>query len=131
MRENTLRLLGLMRRANALAFGELNTGAAARAGKAALLLLASDASENARKRAQGFAAARQLPLTVLPFTKAEFASAVGLGGGSMAAVTDAGFAGALLRALAGDDPETYGEAAARFQAPERRAGRPRKNSAGR
>ena len=115
MRENTLRLLGLMRRANALSTGEESTGSSARAGKAALLLLARDASENARKRAQGFAAARQLPLVTLPCTKAEFAAAVGVSGGAMAAVTDAGFAGALLRALAGEDPETYGGAAAAFQ----------------
>ncbi len=112
MRENTLRLLGLMRRANALAVGELNTGSAARAGKAALLLLASDASGNARKRAEGFAAPRGLPLVTLPYTKEEFASAVGLTGGSMAAVLDAGFAKALLRALAGDDPARYAETAA-------------------
>lgn len=115
MRENTLRLLGLMRRANAIAVGEDNTGSAARAGKAALLLLACDASDNARKRAEGFAAARGLPLTELPFTKEEFSSAVGLRGGSMAAVTDTGFAGALLRALAGDDPERYGGAAAAWE----------------
>ena len=114
MRENTLRLLGLMRRANALSMGEENTGTTARAGKAALLLLASDASENARRRAQGFAVARQLPIITLPCTKAEFAAAVGVSGGSMAAVSDAGFAGALLRALAAEDSETYGEAAASF-----------------
>ena len=115
MRENTLRLLGLMRRANALAAGEQNTGSAARAGKAALLLLASDASENARKRAEGFAAARQLSLVALPFTKEEFSSAVGASTAAMAAVTDAGFAGALLRSLAGDDPAGYGEAAAAWE----------------
>ncbi len=114
MRENTLRLLGLMRRANALSVGEENTGSTARAGKAALLLLASDSSENARKRAQGFAGARQLPILTLPCTKADFAAAVGVSGGSMAAVTDPGFAGALLRALAAESPETYGEAAAAF-----------------
>ena len=58
MRDKLLHLLGLMRRANALAVGEVNTGSTARAGKAKLLLLASDASENARRRAEGFAAGR-------------------------------------------------------------------------
>ena len=48
MREKTLNLLGLMRKANAIAVGETNTGGAVRAGKAKLLLLAADASDNAR-----------------------------------------------------------------------------------
>ena len=116
MREKLLSLLGLMRRANALAVGEVNTGSTARAGKAKLLLLASDASENARRRAEGFAAGRKLSLTVLPVTKEEFASAVGLSGGSMAAVTDLGFANALLKALAQEEPERYGAAAAEIEA---------------
>lgn len=115
MREKALRLLGLMRRANALAPGEQNTGSAVRSGKAALLLLASDASANARKRAEGFAAARQLPLTELPFTKEEFACAVGGSVAAIAAVTDAGFAGALLRALAALDAARYGEEAAAWE----------------
>ena len=34
MREKTLNLLGLMRKANAIAVGETNTGGAVRAGKA-------------------------------------------------------------------------------------------------
>ncbi len=115
MREKTLKFLGLMRRANALQAGENNTGEAVRAGKAKLLLLASDASENARRRAEGFAAGRDLPLSTLPFTKEEIASAVGLSGGSMAAVTDLGFASALLKALAEEEPERYGAEAGRME----------------
>ena len=52
---------------------------------------------------------------MLPFTKEEFASAVGLSGGSMAAVTDLGFANALLKALAQEEPERYGAAAQRME----------------
>ena len=116
MREKLLSLLGLMRRANALAVGEVNTGSTARAGKAKLLLLASDASENARRRAEGFAAGRKLSLTVLPFTKEEFSSAVGLNGGSMAAITDLGFANALLKALAAEEPARYAALASETEA---------------
>ncbi len=110
MREKLLSLLGLMRRANALAVGETNTGSCARAGKAELLLLACDASDNARKRAEGFAAGHALVLVELPFTKEEFSSAVGLNGGSMAAITDLGFACALLKGLGELEPERYGAA---------------------
>ena len=116
MREKVLSLLGLMRRANAIAVGEVNTGSAARAGKAKLLLLAADASENARHRAEGFAAGRNVALLPLPVTKEELASALGLSGGSMAAITDLGFANALLKALAQEEPERYGAAAAEMEA---------------
>ena len=95
-----LGLLGLMRRAGAIEIGEVNTGSAAHAHKAKLILLAADASENARKRAETFAFSGKAKLTALPFTKEEFASAVGLSGCSMAAVTDRGFADALLKKLA-------------------------------
>ena len=43
-----------MRRAGKIEIGETGTGAAVRAGRARLLLLAADASENARKRAEGY-----------------------------------------------------------------------------
>ena len=57
-----------MRKAGRIALGEHDAGAAARAGKACLLLLAQDASDNARKRAEGFAHAAQAPLLRLPYT---------------------------------------------------------------
>jgi len=128
VREKTLNLLGLMRRANALALGETNTGAAARSRKMRLLLLAADASENARRRAEGFARERSFPLVELPFTKEEISAHVGVGGCSMAAVTDMGFADALLRLLAAQWPERYGEAAgetaARYEKMKRRRREP-------
>ena len=55
MQSELLRFLGLMRRAGKLSVGEEGTGQAARAGKAKLILLASDASPNACDRAEGFA----------------------------------------------------------------------------
>ena len=111
MREKTLKLLGLMRRANAIALGEDNSGAATQSGRTRLLLLASDASDNARRRAEGFARGRRFPLVELPFSKEEISAHVGLGGCSMAAVTDMGFADALMRLLAQQWPERYAAAA--------------------
>ena len=108
MRERILGLLGLMRRANAIAAGEDKTGESARAGRAQLLLLAADASDNARKRIEGYTAGGKVPWLTLPFTKEEFAAALGLTGGSMAAIEDVGFAGALLKALIQLEPERYG-----------------------
>ena len=124
MREKILRLLGLMRRANALQTGENNTGEAVRAGKAKLLLLSSDASDNARKRAESFAGGRSCLLLPIPFTKEELGGALGYGPCAMAAVTDLGFANALIKRLQELDGETYGAAAAevarRFDKAERR-----------
>ena len=111
MRVKTLNLLGLMRRASAIALGEENSGAAMRQGKAKLLLVASDASDNARKRAADFAAGRSAPVVPLPFSKEEIAAHVGVRGCSMAAVTDLGFAKALLDLLAAQWPEEYAEQA--------------------
>lgn len=111
MREKALNLLGLMRRANAIQLGETNTGAAVRAGKAKLLLLACDASDNARRRAEGFVFGRNTVSVTLPFTKAEISSHVGVSGCSMAAVTDIGFANALMKTLASLETEKYAAAA--------------------
>ena len=115
MKEKALHLLGLMRRANAIAVGEVNTGSAARGGKAKLLLLAEDASPNARDRAEGFAAGRGVALVEMPFTTEDLAAAGGVSGGSMAAVTDLGLANALLRLLADEAPERYGAAAGHIE----------------
>lgn len=124
MREKTLNLLGLMRRANAISIGETNAGATVRAGKAKLLLLAADASDNARRRAEGFTAGRNVLTVKLPFTKEEISAHVGLNGCSMAAVTDMGFANAFIKALAQQWPEEYTsaaeETAGRFAKAERR-----------
>ena len=124
MRDKILNLLGLMRRANAIAIGETNAGAALRGGKAKLLLLAADASDNARRRAEGFAAGRSVQSLGLPFRKEELSARVGASGCSMAAVTDMGFANALMKALAELSPEEYAaaaeETARRFEKAERR-----------
>jgi len=107
MSDKAISLMGLMRKANAIQFGEDNTGAAVKGGKAKLLLVAADASDNARKRAEGFAYGRNVLLVHLPYAKQELSAGVGLSGCSMAAVTDLGFANALMKELAASQPERY------------------------
>ena len=108
--------LGLMRKAGRIALGEHDAGAAARAGKACLLLLAQDASDNARKRAEGFAHAAQAPLLRLPYTKQALSDRLGKTGCAIAAVTDPGLAKAFVSALAQADPEQYSNTAAELAA---------------
>ena len=124
MREKALNMLGLMRRANAIQIGEDKTGAAVKGGKAKLLLLAADASDNARRRAETFITGRNVQLVPLPFSKTELSEHLGVSGCSMAAVTDLGFANAFIKLLLSLDGESYGEIAQqvekRFEKAERR-----------
>ncbi len=129
MREKTLNLLGLMRKANAIAVGETNTGGAVRAGKAKLLLLAADASDNARSRARGFTYGRDIVTVTLPFTKDEIAAHVGVSGCAMAAITDIGFANAFMKSLAAAVPDGYDESAAEIQRRFEKADRRKKEAA--
>lgn len=129
MREKTLSLLGLMRRARALEPGEANTGNAVRGGKAKLLLLASDASDNARRRAETFAYGRRVIPLELPFTKEELAGCLGTGSCAMAAVTDLGFAAALTELLAQLEPERYAPAAEEIRRRRDKAERRKKETA--
>lgn len=129
MREKTLSLLGLMRKANAIAVGETNTGGAVRAGKAKLLLLAADASDNARSRARGFTHGRDIVTVTLPFTKDEIAAHVGVSGCAMAAITDIGFANAFMKSLAAAVPDGYDESAAEIQRRFEKADRRKKEAA--
>lgn len=129
MREKTLNLLGLMRKANAIAVGETNTGGAVRAGKAKLLLLAADASDNARSRARGFTHGRDVVTVTLPFTKDEIAAHVGVSGCAMSAITDIGFANAFMKSLAAAVPEGYDESTAEIQRRFEKADRRKKEAA--
>ena len=99
--------LGIMRKANAVAIGETDAGAAVKGGKAFVLCLAADASENAGKRAETFIYSRNTPLLRLPYVKAELQQAFSKPGCSMFAITDLGLASAFAGALAMQDPKQY------------------------
>lgn len=129
MKEKALKLLGLMRRANAIQPGEDRAGDAVQAGRGKLLLLASDAADNARRRAEHLVSGRRTLLIELPFDRAELGEALGLGGCAMAAVTDLGFAGALTALLAEIDPARYAGIAAETEKRRGKAERRKKETA--
>lgn len=121
-RENrAIRYLSIARKAGSLQLGEEDTGIAVRGGKAKLVLLAFDASDNARRRAEGFVYGRKMPLVRLPYTKEEISFATGKGGCSMLAVTDIGLASSFLSALAQQNPELYAETARELEAKREKA----------
>ena len=72
-----LNYIGLAKKAGSIEVGETNTGAAIRAGKGRILILASDASDNARRRAENYVSGKQTPIVLLPFSKAEISQATG------------------------------------------------------
>ena len=97
--------LGIAKKAGSLETGEQNCGAAVRNGKAKLLLLASDASDNAKHRAEGFLVGKKAPLYTLPYSKEKLSEITGENGCSMAAFTDIGLAAVFMATLAGEYPE--------------------------
>lgn len=97
--------ISMAKKAGLIELGEANTGAAARAGRARLVILAADASENAADRVRGFMSGRSAPLMTAPLTKAELAAAVGKSECSMAAFTDLGIAASFAEALGGNGGE--------------------------
>lgn len=101
-----------MRKAGRLEIGETGTVDAVKAGRARLVLLASDASPNAVRRAERALEGRRALLVPLPYTKEELSALLGKSGCSMACATDFGFSAALMDALSARDPERYGELAA-------------------
>jgi Ribosomal protein HS6-type (S12/L30/L7a) len=126
--DKTLNLFGLSRKAGSLELGEDASGAAVRSGKAKVLMLANDASENARRRAEGFVFETNIPLITLPYAKADISWVSGKRGCSMAAITDIGFAHTILSSLAAVNAEEYGEISEIIKAREEKSKQRKKES---
>lgn len=119
--DNALRLIGLARKGGRIEVGEEPVGAAARAHKARLVVLASDAADNTLRRASHFALSAGVPVLQSPYTKGELGLSVGRSSCAMLALTDHGLAAAFTRKLAAADPERYGATAADLEEKAQRA----------
>jgi ribosomal protein L7Ae-like RNA K-turn-binding protein len=91
-------LLGLAQKAGKLASGEVAVEKAVQAGKARLLLVAADASENTRKSYRDMAAFYEVACHE-GLTKDELGQATGRPARAAVAVLDAGFAKAIEATL--------------------------------
>ena len=116
-----LSLRALALRGGNLAVGEEPVEAVARARDARVLLLASDAADNTRRRVEHFAEAGQCLWLRIPFTKVELGRAVGRSSAAVTAVTDIGLANTIVHRLAELDPVKYDEAAAKLELKAKRA----------
>ena len=95
----SLTLLGLMRRANAIEPGQDKAMAAVKTGKAKMLILPADATERAERNAAFATEGRRIKVLKVPYTNEEISHAIGIGGCTMLAITDKGFAGAFEKSL--------------------------------
>ena len=105
--DKALNYLALARKAGLAELGEEPVNAVSRAGKAYVILVASDASDHTWRRAKSFVAGTQQQCLRLPYTKDEMGMAVGRTSLAMAAFTDAALALAFVKALG--EPEKYGK----------------------
>ena len=103
--DKALSYLSLARKAGRTELGEEAVGAAARAEKAPLIVVAADAADRTFRRAKSFTAGTQQQCLRLPVSKAELGQSVGRSELAIAAVTDAALALALVKAL--PEPQKY------------------------
>ena len=97
--DKALNYLSLGRRGSLVELGEEPVGAAARAGKAYLVVVASDASDHTWRRGLSFVAGTTQQCLHVPFTKDELGLATGRQSLAIAAFTDAALAVAFVKAL--------------------------------
>ena len=106
--DKALNYLSLAPKAGRIELGEEPVGAAARAKKARLILVASDAGDHSWRRAKSFVAGTEQLCMKVPFTKDQLGEAIGRTSLAMAAFTDPALALAFVKALG--EPEKYKEA---------------------
>ena len=106
--DKALNYLSLARKAGRIELGDEPVGAASRAKKARLILVASDAGDHSWRRAKSFVAGSEQLCMKVPFTKDQLGEAIGRTSLAMAAFTDPALALAFVKALG--DPEKYKEA---------------------
>ena len=103
--DKALNYLSLARKAGRIELGEEPAGAAARAQKARLLVVASDAGDHTWRRSKSFVACTDQHCIRVPYTKDELGQSIGRQSLAMAAITDPALALAFVKAL--EKPEPY------------------------
>lgn len=121
MIEQSLSMLGLAKKAGRVEIGEEPVGAAARAKKARVILVAQDAGASSQRRAFSFAEQGACLCLTVPADKDALGRALGRTSVAMCAVTEIGFAGAVVKKLAALDPARYEAAAQQLDVKAQRA----------
>lgn len=106
--DKALNYLALARKAGRIELGEEPVGAAARAQKARLVVVAEDATDHTWRRALSFVSGSEQICLRVPFSKDLLGQAVGRTALALAAFTDSAMALAFVKALG--QPEKYSAA---------------------
>ena len=106
--DKALNYLALARKAGRIELGEEPVGAAARAQKARLVVVAEDATDHTWRRAQSFVSGSEQICLRVPYNKDLLGQAVGRTALALAAFTDPAMALAFVKALG--QPEKYSTA---------------------
>ena len=121
MTDNILSLLGLAHKAGKVEIGEEPVGSAARAKKARVIFVADDAAPSTRRRAKSFAETGSCILLPMGAEKDDLGRVLGRTSCAMCAVTEIGFACAIVKKLAATEPEKYQTAAQALEIKAKRA----------
>ena len=97
--DKSLNYLALARKGGRVELGEEPVGAAARAGKAYLIIVASDAGDHTWRRAKSYVAGTQQQCLKIAATRDEMGMAIGRTSLAIAAFTDAALALAFAKAV--------------------------------
>ena len=119
--ERILSMIGLAKKAGRVEIGEEPVGAAARAKHARVILVAKDAGSSTVRRAFSFAETGACLCLTIPADKDQLGSCVGRTSVAMLAITDVGFAEAIVRKMAKLDSKHYAAAADQLQLKAKRA----------
>ena len=98
MNDKVISLLGLAERAGKIASGEFAAEKAVKTGKARLIIVAEDASDNTKKKFQNMCDFYEVPIYFYK-DKDTLGHAMGKEFRAMVAVTDAGFAKGIVKHL--------------------------------
>ena len=109
--DRNLQILGLAKKAGLLAVGSEDAGSAARAGKARVVISASDSSDSALRRARNSAEIGRTMHIIVPYSSFELGNVSGRGSPGTVAILDLGLAARFMREMAETEPERYGESA--------------------
>ena len=120
--DKAFNFLGMCKKAGALLTGEDGVGGAARQGKAALIMTASDTAHNTLKKAENLAQWNNAVLVSLPWNKDALGELLGKRVCAILAITDKGLASAFAEKLAAQDP-LYGETVKALKEKSTRRGR--------
>ena len=103
--DKALNYLALARKSSRVELGEEPAGAAARAQKARLIIVANDATDHTWRRAQSFVSGTEQICLQVPYSKDQLGQAIGRTALALAAFTDPALALAFVKALG--QPDRY------------------------